>query len=99
MVLDYIRIMKSSIEMYQNMNEALANRVDELLEFTTQDGQYLGTIINQFHTMPGIDILNLPRDDQNNNVVLNVQVNEEPVNADLVPIRYLFSLDFRWILG
>lgn len=91
MMLDYIRIMKSSIEMYQNLNEALTNRVDELLEISRQDGQYLGTIINHFQPMPGMNIVNDTRDDHNNNVVLNVQINEEPAD-DLVLNIYLISL-------
>lgn len=63
--------------MYQDLNEALRSRVDELLEISAQDGQCLGDIVDHFHTMPVMDIYSASRDNQTNNLILNVQLNGE----------------------
>eukprot|EP00210_Caulerpa_lentillifera_P007740 g7386.t1 len=67
MVLDYLTMMKSSITMYQSLNEALRNRVDELLEIIRQDGQDLGTMVDHFQTMPTANIVNGIGDYETNN--------------------------------
>eukprot|EP00210_Caulerpa_lentillifera_P007756 g7402.t1 len=67
MVLDYLTMMKSSITMYQSLNEALRNRVDELLKIIKHDGQHLGTIVNHFQTMPTTNIVNGIGDYETNN--------------------------------
>lgn len=58
-VIDYVKLMKSSVEIFQTINAALKERIDELLHVSEQDGQILQSVLAYVQSLP---VLHAARD-------------------------------------
>ena len=68
-MIDYVKLMKSSVEIYQTINEALKQRVDELLHVSDRDGQILQSLVNYVQSLP---VLHATRDARTNEHLFQV---------------------------
>jgi len=62
--------MKSSVEIFQTINQALKERIDELMQISEQDGQILQSVLNYVESLP---VMNAVRDERTNELAFHVR--------------------------
>lgn len=64
-MIDYVKLMKSSVEIFQTINAALKDRIDELLFVSERDAQILQYVLSYIQSLP---VLHAARDAHTNQV-------------------------------